>query len=113
MPAHDKAPVAEAIGAFSFASQDAAARGIEPLAAAGWVLRGSNPLQRLLDPERHRCANDLAQLRRIDRLRAALDQQLSEFGRCFFAETRLSFSSWARCSRSFFKASRAVGLDWP
>ena len=31
---HDKAPVADAIGAFSFALGYAAARGIEPLAAA-------------------------------------------------------------------------------
>ena len=57
---HDKAPVAAAIGAFLLHAGDAAARGIVPLAAAGWALRGSNPLQRFLDPERHRCANDLA-----------------------------------------------------
>ena len=57
---HDKAPVADAIGAFFLHACDAAARGIEPLAAAEWTLRGSNPLQRFLDPERHRCANDLA-----------------------------------------------------
>ena len=85
----DKAPVADAIGAFLLYASDAAARGIEPLAAAGWTLRRSNPLQRFLDPEGHRCANDLAQLRWFDRLRAALDQQLSEFGRCLFAETSL------------------------
>jgi len=84
---HDKAPVADAIGAFLLLGDYAAARGIEPLAAAGWALSGSDPLQRFLDPECHRCAHDLTQLCRFDRLGAALDQHLAEFGRCLFAKT--------------------------
>lgn len=86
---HDKAPVADAIGAFLLYAGDAAARGIEPLAAAGLGLRGGYPLQRFLDPERHCSSHDLTQLRWFDRLGAALDQQLSEFGRRLFAETSL------------------------
>ena len=84
---HDKAPVADAIGAFLLLWGDAAARGIEPLAAAGLALSGSDPLQRFLDPECHRSTHDLAQLCRFDRLGAALDQQPAEFGRCLFAKT--------------------------
>jgi hypothetical protein len=57
---------------------DAAARGIEPLAAALLRLCGGNALQRFLDAERHCGANDLSQLRRFDRLGTALDQQLAE-----------------------------------
>ena len=86
---HDKAPVVDAIGAFSFALGDAAARGIEPLAAAGLALSGSDPLQRFVDPECHRCTHDLAQFCRFDRLGAALDQHPAEFDCCLLAETRL------------------------
>jgi hypothetical protein len=56
----------------------AAARGIEPLAAAGLGLRGSYPLQRFLDPECHCSSHDLTQLRWFDRLGAALDQNVAK-----------------------------------
>jgi hypothetical protein len=97
---HDKAPVADAIGAFSFARRRCGGAGHRTPCRRGWALRGSNPLQRFLDPERHRCADDLAQLRRFDRLGAAFDQQLAEFGRCFFAEPASSFSSSSHAVRA-------------
>lgn len=84
---HDKAPVADAIGAFSFALGLCGGAGIEPLAAAGWALSGRDPLQRFLDAKRHRCTDNLAQLCRFDHLGAALDQHLAEFGRCLFSKT--------------------------
>jgi hypothetical protein len=65
---------------------DAAARGIEPLAAAGLGLRGSYPLQRFLDPECHCSSDDLTQLRWFDRLGTALDQNVAKDNRRFVAK---------------------------
>jgi hypothetical protein len=65
---------------------DAAARGIEPLAAAEGGATRAQTLQRLLDPECHHCADDLAQLGRFDRLGAALDQNVAEDNRSLVAE---------------------------
>ena len=56
----------------------AAARGIEPLAAAEGALRGRQTLESLLDPECHRCTDDLAKLCWFDRLGAALDQNVAK-----------------------------------
>ncbi len=84
---HDKAPVADAIGAFSFALGLCGGAG-HRTPCRRWVgLRRRDPLQRFLDPECHRCTHDLAQLCRFDRLGAALDQHLAEFGRCLLAKT--------------------------
>ena len=86
---HDKAPVADAIGAFSFIGLRCGGAGHRTPCRRRVGLRGSNPLQRFLDSECHCSSHDLTQLRWFDRLGAALDQQLSEFGRCLFAETSL------------------------
>ena len=85
---HDKAPVADAIGAFSFVRLRCGGQGHRPLAAAGLGLRGSYPLQRFLDPECHCSSDDLTQLRWFDRLGAALDQNVAKDNRRFVAELR-------------------------
>ena len=83
----DKAPVADAIGAFSFARRRGGGAGDRTPCRRRVGLRGSYPLQRFLDPECHCSSDDLTQLRWFDRLGAALDQQPAEFCRCFFAKT--------------------------
>ena len=85
----DKAPVADAIGAFSFARRRGGGAGDRTPCRRRVGLRGSYPLQRFLDPECHCSSDDLTQLRWFDRLGAALDQHPAEFDCCLLAETRL------------------------
>lgn len=83
---YQKAPVADAIGAFSFVRLRCGGQGHRPLAAAGFGLRGSYPLQRFLDPECHCSSDDLTQLRWFDRLGTALDQNVAKDNRRFVAK---------------------------
>src|SRR3546814_16899578 len=74
-------------GLFLLHAGDAAARGIKPLAAAGLGLRGSYPLQRFLDPEFHCSPDDLTQFPWLDRLGAALDQNVAKDNRRLVAKS--------------------------
>lgn len=82
----DKAPVADAIGAFSFARRRCGGAGDRTPCRRRVGLRGSYPLQRFLDPECHCSSDDLTQLRWFDRLGAALDQNVAKDNRRFVAK---------------------------
>ena len=86
---YDKAPVADAIGAFSFVRRRCGGQEHRTPCRRRVELRGSYPLQRFLDPDCQCSSDDLTQLRWFDRLGAALDQHPAEFDCCLLAETRL------------------------
>jgi hypothetical protein len=68
--------------------REPAARDIEPRSAGGRS-RDFEFALRCIDAQRHRTRNQLAQQRRLDRLGAARDEHLAEFGGGFVAQPRL------------------------
>lgn len=108
----DKAPVAGAIGAFSFVRQRCGGAGHRTPCRrqvglyAGAIRFSVSSIPRAIDARTiwRNCAGSIV----------SAPHSISSFPSSVAASSRRrasSFSSWARCSRSFLSASRAVGLD--
>lgn len=60
-----------------------------PHPAAVEVSGGGEPLESIVDPDGERCADELLQLRRFDRLGTAFEKNLAQIGGRFLAEPGL------------------------
>jgi hypothetical protein len=78
------------------------------------VSGGGEPLESILDPDCQRCADELLQLRRFDRLGAAFDQNLAQFAGRFITEPGLlCIEFFALLAQLFERIDARSVWTWP